>query len=138
MQTMRVLLAARATLSRADQEAALRRFGFTVETADGGVQCLETMRWFVPEVLVLEADLPWGGGDGVLAVIRDEPSMQETPVLVLVSDWDSKAIYRMARYRISDLAARPLSANQLTWRVGRLALGKAAIRQEVLDMLMEK
>ncbi len=41
--------------------------GHDVEMAADGVQCLESIRQHLPDVLVLEYELPWGGGDGVLA-----------------------------------------------------------------------
>jgi CheY-like chemotaxis protein len=40
--------------------------GYEVETASDGLSCVERLRQFKPEVLVLDMGLSWGGGDGVL------------------------------------------------------------------------
>jgi hypothetical protein len=58
----------------ADSDAELRdvfrRFfsgsGFDVATAGAGLECLEQFRQFLPDVLVVEREMPWGGGEGVL------------------------------------------------------------------------
>jgi DNA-binding response OmpR family regulator len=46
--------------------------GFDVETVSDGLDCVEKLRCVTPAVLVLARELRWGGGDGVLAWLRDE------------------------------------------------------------------
>ncbi len=50
----------------------LARRGFAVETAGDGLDCLDKLRLHQPAVLVLDQELRWGGGDGVLAWLREE------------------------------------------------------------------
>jgi DNA-binding response OmpR family regulator len=59
-----------------------RRLGYTVDTAAGGLECLNKLRRHPYLLLVLDRDLPWGGGEGVLAVMRDEPSLARIPVIL--------------------------------------------------------
>lgn len=65
---------------------ATRRFlllhGYEVEAASGGVQCLDTLRRLTDPVLVLDFELPWGGGDGVLALLGEDPTLAGTPVIL--------------------------------------------------------
>jgi CheY-like chemotaxis protein len=70
-------------------EAALgdtRRFlllqGYEVATASGGVECLDQLRRLTDPVLVLNYELPWGGGDGVLALMREDAALAGTPVIL--------------------------------------------------------
>jgi CheY-like chemotaxis protein len=58
------------------------RRGYTVDTATGGLECLNKLRRRPYLVLVLDRDLPWGGGEGVLAVMRDEPNLAGVPVIL--------------------------------------------------------
>lgn len=60
------------------------KFGFEVATAGDGLECLELLRDFVPDVLILSLELLWGGADGVLAIVREEPEMQPIPVVLAV------------------------------------------------------
>jgi CheY-like chemotaxis protein len=57
-----------------------------VRTASTGLECLEQLRHWRPDVMVLDADLPWGAGAGVLEVMREDPTLPEVPVLLLAAD----------------------------------------------------
>jgi DNA-binding response OmpR family regulator len=52
----------------------LSRHGYVVEIAADGLECLAKLRCLIPDVLILDADILWGGGDGVLACLREEGS----------------------------------------------------------------
>jgi len=39
--------------------------GFEVDTVTNAIDCVARLRERVPDVLVLDPDLPWGGGSGV-------------------------------------------------------------------------
>lgn len=47
------------------------RRGYEVVTASDGLECLSKVREWMPDVLVLEREIPWGGGVGVAEVIRE-------------------------------------------------------------------
>ena len=44
-----------------------------------GLECAARLRECVPDVLVLEPQLPWGGGEGVLAMMGEVPSLRLFP-----------------------------------------------------------
>jgi DNA-binding response OmpR family regulator len=71
--------------SDAELRDAYRRFlaarGYDVETAADGLDCLEKLRRLAPAVCVLDRELPWGGADGVLALLREE---RATPGVAVV------------------------------------------------------
>ena len=58
--------------------------GYEVETASDGLSCLEKLRRTNPVVLLLDWGLYWGGGDGVLAWLREEWAMCG-PAIVLTA-----------------------------------------------------
>ncbi len=74
----------------ADRDAGLcevfRRFlterGYDVETSTDGLDCLVKLLQVTPAVLVLDLELLWGGGDGVLAWLREESPAPRIPVLL--------------------------------------------------------
>jgi len=80
----------------ADRDAELcelfRRFlterGYEVETSKDGLDCLAKLRRVTPEVLVLDLELLWGGGDGVLAWLREASPASRTPVLLTATAVD--------------------------------------------------
>ncbi len=81
-----VLLAESQRRLRIDYERSLRSAGFAVEIAPDAMECLARLRQSPPDVLVLDSHLPWGGGDGVLALMREEPSVPLVPTLLRTHD----------------------------------------------------
>lgn len=70
----RVILATGDDRVRADGRARLADLGWEVATAHGGLDCVAHLRRSLWDVAVLDADLLWGGADGVLADIADGTS----------------------------------------------------------------
>ncbi|MCL4205210.1 MAG: response regulator [Pirellulaceae bacterium] len=57
--------------------------GFTVITAIDGLTCLMKLKTHWPDVLVMDLDMLWGGADGVLSWVREQPARRSEPVLVV-------------------------------------------------------
>jgi DNA-binding NtrC family response regulator len=60
----------------------LSRHGWQVQTAGSGVECLAQLRQCSPYLLVLDVQLPWGGADGLLAVMRTDRRLGRIPVVL--------------------------------------------------------
>ncbi len=95
----------------------LEQHGCEVATAKTGVECIEKLRGFLPDVLILEPSIPWGGGDGVLAVMHEEPDVSSVPVIALTYGRDRGVLYRLAPFKINDYQIKPLSAKRLAQRI---------------------
>jgi len=91
----------------------LSQEGFEVVTALSGLECVSRLRERIPDVLVLEPQLPWGGGDGVLAMMGEDPDLAAVPVMVLTSCRDPHVLNRVARFPISDYHLKPLTPDRL-------------------------
>jgi CheY-like chemotaxis protein len=95
----------------------LAREGFEVVPARSGLECVARLRERVPDALVLEPQLPWGGGDGVLAMMAEVPHFAAIPVMVLTSCRDPHVLNRVARFPISDYQMKPLAPERLAGRL---------------------
>jgi DNA-binding NtrC family response regulator len=91
----------------------LSREGFELETAISGVECVARLRERVPDVLLLEPRMPWGGSDGVLAMMEEIPQLATVPVIILTSCHDPDVLHRVACYLISDYYLKPLAPDRL-------------------------
>ena len=91
-----------------------------MDMALSGLECVARLRERVPDVLVLEPQLPWGGGDGVLAIMGDDPDLAAVPVMVLTSCRDPHVLDRVARFPISDYHLKPLEPDRLAERLRSL------------------
>lgn len=88
-----------------------------VVTAFNGLECVARLREQVPDVLVLEPQLPWGGGDGVLAMMHDVLDLAIVPVMILTSCSDPTILNNISRYPVSDFHSKPLSPALLVRRI---------------------
>jgi CheY-like chemotaxis protein len=59
--------------------------GYEVETASNGLDCVEKLRRLTPAAIVLDRELSWGGGDGVLAWLRETNPEFGIPPVVLTA-----------------------------------------------------
>ncbi|MDA1055986.1 MAG: response regulator [Planctomycetota bacterium] len=104
----------------------LTRDGFQVATAANGLECAAQLRRFRPDVLVLEPALPWGQGDGVLALMHEEADVPLASVIVLTAMRDVDALCRVLEFPLDDFVRKPLEPSQLARKIHRLLNTKPA------------
>jgi DNA-binding response OmpR family regulator len=91
--------------------------GFELVAAFSGLDCVARMCDRIPDVLVLEPQLPWGGGEGVLAIMGEVPQLATVPVMVLTSCRDPRRMEAVSRFPVSDYQLKPLAADRLAVRL---------------------
>ncbi len=60
--------------------------GFTVETARNGLEGVEKAREWEPDVILLDLLLPLMDGFGVMNSLKEDPTTQDIPIIV-ISAW---------------------------------------------------
>lgn len=117
----------------------LRADGLESWLVTNGVDCVAALRGFRPEVLVLDPNIPWGGGDGVLAVRDEEPELNNNLVMILTTGCEPSLLYRMSDYEIDDLVWQPISAVALQRRLERLLeLQRESVVQQAVANVSEE
>ncbi len=99
----------------------LGQHGFEVATVTTGMECVKRLREFFPHVLVLEPSIPWGWGDGVLSMMREEADVPLVPVIVLTHGRNREVLYRLAPFEIDDYHVKPLRPKRLAERIRAVA-----------------
>jgi DNA-binding response OmpR family regulator len=94
--------------------------GFNVQIASTGLDCVARLRTFRPDLLILEPTLPWGSGEGVLALLSEDPSMPEVTVMVLTDQVTLDDVYEIAGFPISAYYAKPVTARELAQCIRQL------------------
>jgi len=61
----------------------LREFGFEPLTAMSGEAAIDTARSHVPDLILLDKNMPGMSGDEVIRLMRGEPSLEAVPILIL-------------------------------------------------------
>ena len=118
--SVRILLADRDAFLLASCRDCLCQRGAAVATATTGLECIQTLRDFAPDVLVLEAELLWGGGDGVLAVIEEQPELRPSLVILVSYASDRGLLHRVSRFKVDDYQRKPLTATRLVNHISKL------------------
>ncbi len=67
--------------------------GWRVQTSEGGLECLSQLRQYAPHLLILDLELRWGGADGLLAVMRDDPGLARVPVILKSTEASPEAFF---------------------------------------------
>jgi carbon storage regulator len=98
----------------------LGRSGAVVATAPTALACVDRLRDFAPDVLVLRPALLWGGADGVLAVMHEEPALRPAAVLLLTQGSDRSLLYGLSRFKVDDYQTKSLSPRELLERIREL------------------
>lgn len=120
MMDIRVLIADSNWKLLGRYELFLEESGLEVATASTALQCVELLRDFEPDVLVLEEELPWGQGDGVLDLMQTEPDVPVRPVIVLSARPDAEGLHRVGRIEVAEYHQKPLSPKSLREAVLRV------------------
>jgi CheY-like chemotaxis protein len=60
--------------------------GYQVAAAADALECLDSLRRIPPDIMVVERELPWGGGEGVLVCLREDDFRWPQTVIVTTSE----------------------------------------------------
>ena len=109
------------TMLIADGDAGLcdlyRRFamerGYEVETSSDGLDCVRKLRQATPTVLVLDLDLHWGGGDGILGWLHEEPEFLPSRVLLTAAEDSAHLFDRLAFPPVVKTLTKPFPLSPL-------------------------
>ena len=103
----------------ASYSKSLSGMGFSVTTAKSGLECLSQLFTHPPDLLVLDPELPLGGGYGVTAMIREDHDVPLVPVLIHTLDHD-QGIRRDILFPVVGHERKPLSPDRLAECIRRL------------------
>ena len=95
----------------------LEREGYTVAEARDGVQALDQVDKFGPDVVVLDLNLPGLDGYGVLSHLRSRPATADVPVVVLTAKADEDNEVRVFELGADDFLTKPFRARALSARI---------------------
>jgi DNA-binding response OmpR family regulator len=95
----------------------LQREGYNVAEARDGIQALDEVDRFAPDVIILDLNLPGIDGYSVLAQLRSRPATREIPVMVLTAKGDEDNEVRVFELGADDFVTKPFRARSLTARI---------------------
>jgi len=102
----------------------LKRWGYFVQTASGGLDALEFMAENRVDLVLLDLLMPEMDGFEVLERIKKNPTLKTIPVLILTAVRDAKTLVRGLECGAADYVTKPFQELELKARV------RAHIRQQ--------
>ncbi len=95
----------------------LERDGYTVFEAGDGAQALEQVDMHVPDILVLDLNLPGLDGYGVITQLRSRQTTEHIPIIVLTAKGDEDNEVRVFELGADDFLSKPFRARALSARI---------------------
>ncbi len=91
----------------------LQDSGFAVETAIDGLDAIKQIERVVPDLLVVDLEMPRMNGLELTAHIRGRPDMQQTPVIMITSRATEKHRQQAKAAGVSTFMTKPFSEDEL-------------------------
>jgi CheY-like chemotaxis protein len=95
----------------------LERDGYIVAEARDGVQALDQVDRYAPDIIVLDLNLPGLDGYSVLQQLRSRPATRAIPVMVLTAKGDEDNEVRVFELGADDFITKPFRARALSARL---------------------
>lgn len=117
----RVLIADRDPVLRDHYQSFLCQIGFDVVAASDAAACVAGSAERLPDLIVLDADLPWDAHDGLafFALLTEHTRSIPVPI-ILLSDAADPGLTDALPFPVSACQVKPLSSQQLARRIWAL------------------
>ncbi|HZN86893.1 MAG TPA: response regulator [Burkholderiales bacterium] len=94
--------------------------GYAVRTAANGYQALDLARQALPDLLLLDLDLPGMNGIATLRALREIDGMGEVPVVFLTAASDLMGDAEFRAFGVREVLPKPFRPRQLVQALARV------------------
>jgi CheY-like chemotaxis protein len=98
-------------------QAALREFDCDVSEADNGFKALFAMERSLPDLILLDVNMPTMGGVQMLTLLSSKPKLKAIPVIMLTSPADHGASDQIAALGVSATLMKPFTPAALIAKI---------------------
>ncbi|RMF56642.1 MAG: response regulator [Calditrichaeota bacterium] len=109
----------------------LEKQGYTVEAAENGRSALTRLQNFIPDLFLLDLNMPIMNGVDFLRLLRKKASLTAIPVVVLTAQRDKASIVKVANLGIDAYIAKPVNFKALQEKI--IELGKPEALRKRLE-----
>lgn len=103
----------------------LEQEGFLVVTAADGAEGLTCVRRYRPDVVLLDLDMPEVDGAAALRIIRTDPDLTATPVVILTSSDETDTVLDVLRYEVDGYLTKPTEVSDVVSKVFDVLMASA-------------
>ncbi len=91
----------------------LERNGMRVMTAKDGIDAVTLLQEYMPDVILLDIEMPRMDGYEVAAQVRDDPRLKDIPIVMITSRVGLKHRARAIELGVNDYLGKPYQESQL-------------------------
>ncbi|MDR2136101.1 MAG: response regulator [Treponema sp.] len=118
-------------------EVMLSKLGFTVDKANDGLEALEKVRQFLPDLILLDNIMPRMSGWEVTKTLKADPKFQDIPVVMFSALDDVKDKLEGYELGVEDYITKPFNFSEVLARIrvvlrNRELFAQIAVREERL------
>jgi DNA-binding response OmpR family regulator/HPt (histidine-containing phosphotransfer) domain-containing protein len=95
----------------------LEPWGILVQTLQDPTHFLEALNSFLPDLLILDVEMPQFNGIDLCQVVRNDPTWRNLPVLFLTLHTEADLLYRAFASGADDYIYKPIVESELVTRV---------------------
>jgi chemosensory pili system protein ChpA (sensor histidine kinase/response regulator) len=105
----------------------LERNGMRVLTAKDGVDAVSLLQEHLPDIILLDIEMPRMDGYEVAAHVRNDPRLKEIPIVMITSRVSEKHRARAIELGVDDYLGKPYQENQLLDAIEPLVNRRSAV-----------
>jgi CheY-like chemotaxis protein len=103
-------------------QLALESFGgYVVEVCESGVEALDKVVEFAPDIILLDVMMPDMDGPATLTALREIPEMAETPVIFMTAKSQAREIRRFEKLSALEVITKPFDPTKLSDQVAAIS-----------------
>ncbi|MDR3167865.1 MAG: response regulator [Treponema sp.] len=123
-------------------EVMLSKLGFIVEKANDGVEALEKVKRFYPDLIMLDNIMPRMSGWEVTKTLKNDPKYREIPIIMFSALDDVKDKVEGFELGVDDYITKPFNFSEVLARIravlrNRELFAQIAVRESRLSMAEE-
>jgi DNA-binding response OmpR family regulator len=123
-------------------EVMLSKLGFVVEEANDGVEALEKVKKFHPDLILLDNVMPRMSGWELTKILKDDPKYREIPIIMFSALDDVKDKVAGFELGVDDYITKPFNFSEVLARIkatlrNRELFAQIAVRESRLSLAEE-
>jgi DNA-binding response OmpR family regulator len=123
-------------------EVMLSKLGFIVEKAEDGVEALEKVKRFFPDLILLDNIMPKMTGWELTKILKKDPKFQEIPIVMFSALDDVKDKVEGFELGVDDYITKPFNFSEVLARIravlrNRELFAQIAVRESRLSLAEE-
>lgn len=95
----------------------LKRAGFNVVKCSSGMACLESLMYYMPDMILLDVEMPIMSGIQTLEVIRSNDKFKDIPVMFLTGSTDTGTVVAAKSLGAVGYVVKPFIPQELVDKV---------------------